>query len=286
MTDLAPILDPPPDERRVLALPIVTRGYELNHRGEVSPATLLRYCEHARWESLKHDQAMMATFFARDHYLVVRSQEAELGDPVGFDTRLNLRLWLAGIGSSSVVFGQEVLEADSGRPVARVRVGAVHIGPNGRPAPVPDRWRGAVPSVRAGARAPNWPSVRDETAWRTAVPVRLSDVDVLQHVNHAAYLDMAQFAVFQALRERANLDRDRAAAVAGALGHLHVDYTGQAVLGDEVEILAWIDLPGEPADSARQTARWMAHIRRGPDRQVLCRVLAETRPSPGGASSP
>ncbi len=269
----SPIVSPPTRDQPVWTASIVTRGYELNRNGVVSAATILRYCEHMRWESIKRDSGLTRMFFERDHYLVVRAQEAEILNPPGFEVPLTLRLWLGGVGRTSLVFAQEVLERGTGEPVARVRVTAVHLGRDGRPAPVPETWRQAAPE--AAARRAAWPSPSEAEAHRHVVSVRLADVDLLRHVNHAAYVDIAEDAAVRAMTAywfQANAD----AMPACHIRHLVVDYEDQAVFGDTLEVFTWLENDGCRGSPCVEGCGWLTHIVRRRDGRRLCRVKALT----------
>ncbi len=268
------VISPPLEHQAVWETEIVTRGYELSRTGHVSAATILRYCEHTRWESLKHDPDLTRMFFERDHYLVVRAQVAEILESPGFNTPLKLRLWLGGVGTTSLMFAQEVVDKASGATVARVRVTAVHVGHDGKPAPVPETWRRAAP--RAHARKVPWPSLSEAEAHRTIVPVRLSDVDLLRHVNHAVYLDVAEDAAARAMASYWFHDGGVSQLPTCRIRYVAIDYDDQAVFGDDLEVLTWLAGDGCRGVPCTEGCGWLAHILRRGDGRRLCRVQVRT----------
>ncbi len=220
---------------------IRTRGYELDLRGKVRPSTVLRYLEHLRWEAVAETPAVAGTF-AHGHRLVVVAQRLRLARALSLGEELSLSLWVARVGRSSLDFGHRITvvrppreergdHADEQELFAEARVTAVHLGPDGRPAPISEEVRALA---RPEAALDGFPPPLEEAplagGWghRFRVPPR--DLDLLQHVNHAIYLDYAE-------------DVRALAAAAGALGAhgraplraVTLEYRHEALQGDELE---------------------------------------------------
>jgi acyl-CoA thioesterase FadM len=176
---------PPPDER-IERIQLFTRGYEVSSRGWVAPAQLLRYVEHIRWRTItRSDSIPVRKFMGLG---VVRAQVLELYDDVSFDTELEISMWLARVGTTSIDFGHEIFRVADGACVARSAATIVALGPDRRPAqidpgarrflmrrrvPTIERLKGDVPS----------------DAWEHPIQIRPSDEDMQGHVNQARYAD-------------------------------------------------------------------------------------------------
>ena len=212
---------------------IRTRGYELDRRGKVSPATVLRYLEHLRWEAV-NEAPEVARTFEHGRRLVVVAQRLRLRRELALGEELELSLSIDRVGRSSLDFGHRihvVTDGHAGEPVAAARVTAVQLGPDGRSAPVSDEVRALA---RPSGIEDDFPPLLAETpldgAWSHRFAVRPSDLDILQHVNHAIYLAYVE-------------DTRALAAAAGAPGipgppplrAVTLEYRRQAVLGDELE---------------------------------------------------
>jgi YbgC/YbaW family acyl-CoA thioester hydrolase len=139
------------DGARVAEAFVEVRSYELDSFGHVNHAVFLNYLEYARFEALRQGGFPYEELVARGWGVyVVRIEvdylkEARLGD------RLLVRTWAAGSKRSSVVFAQEIRRTTAPADVlARARVTAVWVGPDRRPARVPDEVRVALGMTMAG----------------------------------------------------------------------------------------------------------------------------------------
>jgi acyl-CoA thioesterase FadM len=203
-----------------------TRGYELDRRGKVPPATLLRYLEHLRWEAVAEAPEVARTFEG-GRRLVVVAQRLRLRREPALAEELELELQIEKVGRTSLEFGHRIQTA-AGESIAEARVTAVQLGPDGRPAAIADAIHAlARPSSLEGAFPAPLADAPLAGAWAHRFGVRPSDLDLLEHVNHANYLVYAE-------------DARALAAAAGALSPaplraVTLEYRRQAVLGDELE---------------------------------------------------
>ncbi|WP_243123554.1 thioesterase family protein [Thermaerobacter sp. FW80] len=86
--------------------------------------------------------------------LVVAHAECDYRAPARFDDRLEVQTWIEALGRTSITFGHRVVRLPEAEELARGRVVAVHLGPTGRPAPLPDDWRRALERYRLVEGAP------------------------------------------------------------------------------------------------------------------------------------
>lgn len=271
-TKTAVFLPKPRADRPVFETGITTRGYELDQYDEIPAATLLRYCEHARWMAAEQSNLSMEGLFDDDHFMVVRSQEMERLLEVSLHTDLTLRFWVAGAGRSTMLFGQEVLRAADRSPVARVRVLAVRVGPGGKPASLPDGLRAKLVGDGIPRFETTWSDTVPPDAFRVPLQVRPSDLDLLRHVNHSGYLDFAEKALHEAVAASAyGLE---APVPCPRIERVLIDYLGSALGGDRLEVVTWA------LDKVR-AGEWptLVHlIFRQPDGALLTRIRMEVRP--------
>ncbi|GMV06009.1 MAG: hypothetical protein AMXMBFR53_22860 [Gemmatimonadota bacterium] len=135
----------PPSDRPVSRSVVEVRSYELDSFGHANHAVFLNWLEFGRFEALRQAGHPYQDIVARGWGIyVVRVEvdylvEARLGD------RLAVLTWADGYRRSSMVLAQQVVrEDDSTAEVARGRVTAVWIGPDGRPLRVPAEIRAAL----------------------------------------------------------------------------------------------------------------------------------------------
>ncbi len=236
-------------------------------RGVIPPQVMARYLEHVRWEAAGDPRLRMDRLFTGGHRVVVRAQRLALTAPVRFHEALDVETWVSRVGRSSLDMSHRVVRAGDGAEVARARVTAVHVGPDGRPAPVPEAMARAVtsgPEVEIAALEAAAPA----DAWRRPVVIRPSDIDVLQHVNQSNYL-----AFFEDARQLAAEAGALDAAAARPAQSLALDYEREARLHDPVEVVAWAlgaDAFGLELRRTRAAAGGEA---------VLCRARVEVAPS-------
>jgi YbgC/YbaW family acyl-CoA thioester hydrolase len=217
----------------LLTRTLSVRGYEIDRHGVVPAAGFLRYFEHARWEAMGHPDLPMGDFFRDGHRLVVRAQKLEILEPVHFGDTLELLLWVARVGRTSLDLGHEARRA--GTTVARCSLVTVHLDPSGNPQPVTDDLRGLVlerPRPQVDLLSVRRPPDVFTLPWS----VRPSDLDLLQHVNQARYADYLDDARLLAAEAGAYGPRQSARS---ATARLAIDYRREARLGDALRIATW-----------------------------------------------
>lgn len=166
---------------------IVTRGYELDARMCVTPSWFARHFEYLRWKAIHEGASGLRETVTGGRRLVIRAQRITIVEPIGPHVPLSLTLSVAEVGSSSIRLTQAALR--EGRAIAINDVVGVALDADGRPTRVPDAVRmhatGAAEALPRLAPRPETP------AYTCEVQVRPSDLDTLQHVNHARYVDFA-----------------------------------------------------------------------------------------------
>ena len=189
---------------------IRTRGYEMDSSGVIPLSVLASYMEHARWESIGQPDFPLRDYWKRG---VLRAQRVEVFEHVRFGLELNIECWLARVGRTSFDLAHRVSRADTGALVALAAVTAINLGPQGRPEPLAEGIsqllsEGPLPAVETLAES------APPEAFVRRFEVSPSDLDVLQHVNHARYIDFVEDSRFFGARASAQeLKRARSMAI-------------------------------------------------------------------------
>ena len=237
--------------RGVSTTPIVVRGYECGLDRTVSLPVITSYFEHARWGWVLRPDFGLVDGLNTGHFFVVQRQVVGIVHTAGIDTRAEARAALRQCGRVHCEVDQDLVRAD-GVLLARGRVTGVWVGPNGRPARIPDATRTAVTDAPLAATAPtddaptddarsadprsylappratyddplvpvDWPTAPADPVVR-AFTVRRSDCDMFQHVNGANYLRWFEDALDASVR------------------WADLGYAGETRAGDPVEVWRW-----------------------------------------------
>lgn len=143
MREHAP-LTPPPD-RPASRTVVEVRSYELDSFGHANHAVYLNYLEFSRFEALRAAGFPYPAIRARGWGIYVVRLEIDYLREARLGERLRVVTWAEGYRRTSMVLAQSiVLDDDPSVPVARARVTAVWIGPDGRPMRVPAEVRAAL----------------------------------------------------------------------------------------------------------------------------------------------
>ncbi|HVU01709.1 MAG TPA: hotdog domain-containing protein [Polyangiaceae bacterium] len=216
------------DDALIERIRITSRGYELSASGVLSMATFLRYLEHLRWSTIVSSEKLpLRQFWALG---VVRSQAVEIYDQVSFGAELELSMWLARVGRSSMDFSHDITRATDGSLVGRSTATIVALDSDRRPAVIGDGARAyvlareaIVPDRFDGAPAP-------AHAWKRRVELRPSDHDLQQHVNHARYAELVDDTRLLA----AAADGYGPGYYGGHVRRLSISYEQESRVGDDV----------------------------------------------------
>ena len=99
------------------AIQLKVRGYHLDFYGHVNNARYLEFLEEARWSYL---ESGVDLGFWKDKGLgfVVASVTINYRRPAGLNTVIEIRSSVVRLGGKSGVIHQDVVEAETGRPIA------------------------------------------------------------------------------------------------------------------------------------------------------------------------
>ncbi len=245
------------------------RGYELDRSNRLSLSNWLRYLEQLRWEHFLAERPAFDLLFSKKHQIVVVAQQLDAPMDIKLDTEIAASLWIGAVGNSSFTFNTQFTFL-SGSTAARGTVTVVYIDPNGKPKSLPDSFRETFAPKSSSIEKATFlsleaPSERaPESAWTSTIEVRPSDIDMLQHVNHAKYMDYFDDA--RELAIRAQGYGDCAPHLNQRIRQMVIEYRRQAVLGETLRVLTWVQ------DKPRGSLGF--ELQRSSDGEPLCRALA------------
>ncbi|MFT5460150.1 MAG: acyl-CoA thioesterase FadM [Myxococcota bacterium] len=248
-------------------VPLTVRGYECSVDRTVPLPVVLSYFEHCRWNWIQEASLGLLDGLHSGHFFVVHRQTVCLARDFGIGTRARARAVLRDVGRVQGHVEHDLVR-DDGVLLARADVTAIWIGPTGRMARLPRNTVGALTKESLDSTtAPDIEGLEDSfltppershpvvlerrvtravpaNTERTNLTVRPSDCDMFGHVNASNYLRFFEDQFGRARRA-------------------DIEYRGQAVAGDTVQIRSW---------PVAEEQRAFALLR---DDQVLCRAVLE-----------
>jgi acyl-ACP thioesterase len=265
------ILDPGLTGQEARPVDGVDNGYLAGYRvrfdeagpdGNLRTSALLRYAQDIAWrhsEQLGFDREWYA---ARGLGWVVRGVELELAAPIPLGTTLRVttavvghrRIWARRLGDCRFA---------DGRLAARITTDWVLLDDRGRIVRIPDDFGVAFTNPEVRSEILRLPAQEGEPVARHRLTVRPSDLDPIDHVNNAVYVDWLE----EAIEAVGWIEHVPAGA---ATGTLRIEYLASAARGDSIEI----DLHGNAHD-------WRARIGRA-DGLELVRAARDLSRSPSG----
>jgi acyl-CoA thioesterase FadM len=225
------------------------RTHDLDSSARVSPAGLVRILENLRWRALMSDGFVGGSVKIG----VLRAQSLAIERRVGFGERIEVSMWLSGVGGTSFTLGYAIRSGSDASIVAHSASRFVSIGIDGRPRPIGPGLK-RFSSDRETIEIPRLDHSPEAGAWSQSFVVRASDVDLLRHVNQARYVDYVEDARDACARAGGYGEHDQRASA--ALEYLAVNYEDQARLGDCLRVTTWAigDAPGQYAFEVRREA--------------------------------
>jgi acyl-CoA thioesterase FadM len=174
-------------EDKIEKMVITSRGYELASSGVLPMATYLRYLEHIRMTTIVTSEKLPLRQFWQMG--VVRSQAVELYEQTSFGATLELTMWLARVGRSSMDFSHDIVRVADGVLLGRSTATIVALDFERRPALVGEGAREYIVD-RPGIAPDRFEGDAPPSAWSRTIELRPSDHDLQQHVNHARYAEL------------------------------------------------------------------------------------------------
>jgi acyl-ACP thioesterase len=174
-------MPPPPAAGRVFRDERRTRLSDLDPAGRLRLDAVARYLQ-----DVASDDVAETGWGAPEHVWVVRRTRIEVVAPIVGERAVRLATWCSGLGGSAA--GRRTsLEADGGRVEAESVW--IHLGTDQRPARIDPAFADVYAAAAAGRRVSSRLELRAPVAGGGSLPwrIRAADLDVLGHVNNAAY---------------------------------------------------------------------------------------------------
>jgi acyl-CoA thioesterase FadM len=261
----------------IFSTPLNTRATECGPDRWITLPAVISYMEHCRWLWMREPALGLLQAVHEGHGFYVVNQSIAMHRRFGMGQQGYVRCALTKAGRSAAEGVQDVLRKD-GVQLAHCWIRGAWVGPTGRLARIPAKAReslfeGNLDGVRGEPEAGSdmslfdppqpmrpgtldltHPEHRPDGIHHHPIVVRASDIDIFDHVNAANYVRY----VASALATQ---------GISPSIHKAELQYSGQAVLGDELDVVSW----------SLGDHRHAAHILRG--EELLFRTVVETEPS-------
>jgi len=224
------------------------RHYELDSFGHVNNAVYVNYMQEAAIEASADAGFGPEWYRARGTSWVIRKLSIRYLLPAHYRDELEVRTWISEARRATCTREYEITRTGDGARIARARVGWVYLDSrNGRltrlPAEIQERFAPTdEPPEELGIRMQKARRTDDEAfRYRTRRRVQTFELDTLQHVNHAVYLNWIEQAYFDALRTAGHaVERTRREGWLALQGGHDIEYFEPAFDNEEIEITSWV----------------------------------------------
>jgi acyl-CoA thioester hydrolase len=226
------------------------RFSECNAYGQVGTAYLVRYLVETAWDWAAANQLGMRESSELGLIWLILETEIEQFRPLRYNDSVDFTIWLLKWRRVRGVRVFEIRLSGTGELVAQganqvACLDSVTMRPTAFPDPLLEKFLLDDPQEIPYRRFPKAPPVPEGSYWIQR-PVEWCDLDLLDHVNHAIYIDYAEEAAMRALAAAgwspARL-RERGLAVANR--RVHIQYQEPALWGDALDIVTYLSGIGE-----------------------------------------
>jgi acyl-CoA thioester hydrolase len=250
------------------------RYYECDAYGHLNNAQYLRYMQETAFDASAQAGYDMDRYEQIGHHWLIRNTEIEYLAALHYDDRVLVKTWVADFRRSTSrrmyeFYRQEEL-------VARAHSDWVFLEiASGRPARIPaEMIQAFFPDGASNPAVQRQPFPLEPPApagmFRTRRRVEFRDLDPVQHVNNAVYLEYVSECGFQVVAHfNWPLERMLAHGFGIFLRRNRIEYLQPALLGEELEISTWA------YNLRRSTATRYYAIQRVSDGTLLARVSTE-----------
>lgn len=250
------------------------RHYELDAFGSVNEVNLIRYMQEAAIE------ASTALGFGMDWYnehgvgWVVRRLSVRYEAPASYGDEVAVTTWLSGLRGVRSIREYDLTLSRDGNRIARGRAEWVYMDfQTGEPTRVPDAWAEAF-SLKdkpedLGIRLDKPRPTEAAHRYTSRRHVQFHELDAVQHVNHAVYLQWITEAFRDALRAAGHSSEQtlRDGWSVFQSGH-EIQYFAAALDRENIEIVSWL------CETAETGAAWTHEIYNVETRKLLARDYA------------
>lgn len=182
------------------------RSYEIGRLGIISTGTLLRYLEHVATEASAAAGFPRSWYDEQDSAWVVRQMTLAVERPILLTDELTFDTWPSQYARIQAYREYLVTSQHTGQELARARGHWVYVGrqrglPIRLPANIPDQ---AIPDPQTVTFPPLpliTPPRNDLPSFHQRLIARVSEADIVGHINNTVYLDWLEEAIHSALEQ-------------------------------------------------------------------------------------
>ena len=249
------------------------RFHECDAHGHLNNANYLRYMQETAFDASAAAGYDMARYAEMQRHWLIRESCVDFLRPLAYDDRVEVKTWIADFRRASSRRRYEFKLAGSGEIVAQAFTDWIFLDTaTNQPASIPETLaldffpEGAPDSFPARQPFPK-SSPRPQGAFQLQRRVGWNDIDTMQHVNNAVYLNYLTECGFQAFAAFGwPFTRLAGEGIAVYLRRLQIQYLQPALLDDDLEINAWI------SDVRRVSALRHYTIQRANDHAAIARA--------------
>jgi acyl-CoA thioester hydrolase len=249
------------------------RYYECDAHNHLNNANYLRYMQETAFDASAAAGFDMNRYESMGRYWLIRASGIEFLCPLVYNDRIEVKTWIADFRRVTSRRAYEFRKAEGEDLVARAFTDWVFLDSrNNHPASIPPELvqdffpEGAPESFPSRPPFPKIPTP-PPGAYSMIQKVAWNDLDSMQHVNNAIYLNYLTECGMRALAEFGwPWERLNAVGIAIHLRNIHIQYLLPALLDEELEITTWI------SDVRRATVRRHYTISRSSDSALLAQA--------------
>ncbi len=247
------------------------RHYELDFLGHLNNAAYVRLMQEAAIEASTAAGYSPSWYRVHGTGWVIRRLQIRYHAPAHYAEELEITTWVSDVKRVSSHREYQIMRLSDGVQIARARVNWVYIDLNtGQPTRIPGEFQAAFQPAGAGEELGIRLIKSDKTEaahrYRGRRRVQTYELDTLQHVHHAVYLDWVVQVYFDALRLVGHpIQKLQQAGWLTLQGGHDIEYFEPVLDNDEIEIVSWI------CEMAKVRGAWTHEIHNASTGRLLAR---------------
>jgi acyl-CoA thioester hydrolase len=238
------------------------RYYECDANGHLYSTNYLRYMQETAFDASAAAGYDMQRYDEIQHHWLIRESQVEFLQPVRYDQHVAVTTWIADFRRVTSLRAYEFRLVETGELVARAFTDWVYLDTQRkRPASIPAALvqafypEGAPTDFEPRRPFPASPPPPPEV-YRMQRQVKWQDIDALQHVNNAVYMDYVNECSLQVCNAHGwPWQRMVDESFAVYLRQARLQYLQPAVLGDELEVATWVSEVRRASSSRHYTLK-------------------------------
>lgn len=223
------------------------RHYELDSFGHVNNAVYVNYMQEAAIEASADAGFGPAWYRASGTNWVIRRLAIRYLLPALYRDELEVKTWISEVRRATCTREYLITRTRDAARIARARVQWVYLDSNtGKlvrlPSEIAERFAPTNESEEdLGIHIQKSQKTEGAYRYRTRRRVQTFELDTLQHVNHAVYLNWIEQAYFDALRAGGHpVERTTPRAWLALQGGHDIEYFEPAFDNEEIEVTSWV----------------------------------------------